>query len=83
MPNATKQANARATLEAMKEDREIFALRAEFERLDATRRPLIGPATAVSKRFGEILHENGFETARSWDEKRGRPLGDKPGTWCN
>jgi hypothetical protein len=56
---------------AVNEDAEVLALRAEFERLEVTRQPLIEQTNELSWSFTQRVCESGYETARVWGEQRG------------
>jgi hypothetical protein len=53
------------------EDSEILALRAEFERLEVTRQPIIDQTNEFAWTFTRIVRESGYETARVWGEQSG------------
>jgi hypothetical protein len=58
-----------APLSAVNEDAEVLALRAEFERLEMTRQPLVEQINELSWTFTQIAHESGYEAARVWGEQ--------------
>ena len=51
------------------EDREVLALRAEFERLEAIRQPIVEQTNELSSTFSKMARESGHEAARVWSEK--------------
>jgi hypothetical protein len=53
------------------EDSEILALRAEFERLEVTRQPIIDQTNELAWTFTQMVCESGYETARVWGEQSG------------
>jgi hypothetical protein len=56
---------------AVNEDAELLALRAEFERLEVTRQPLVERTNELSWNFTQMVCESGYETARVWGERSG------------
>jgi hypothetical protein len=68
---ATAALPALSLANAVSEDAEVLALRAEFERLEVTRQPLIEQVDELSWSFSERVCESGYETATAWSEQSG------------
>jgi hypothetical protein len=80
MPNASVRANAQAIPEATErpaaapppvipEDAEILAPRAEFERLDAVRQPLVDVTSELSGDLIKVCTEKGWEATKTWADE--------------
>jgi hypothetical protein len=68
---ATAALSVPSIANAVDEDAEVLALRAEFELLDATREPLIEQVDALSLSFTQRVREGGYKTALIWGEQSG------------
>ena len=68
---ATAAVSAPSRAIAVNEDAEVLALRAEFERLEVRRQPLIEQTSEWSWSFTRRVCESGYEAARIWGEQSG------------
>jgi hypothetical protein len=68
---ATAALPAVSPANAVNEEAEVLALRAEFKRLEVTRHPLVDPTNELSLAFTQMVRESGYETARVWGEQSG------------